>query len=509
RVDGLSLVFGYVFHAAAILGAIYALHVEDDVQLLAGLIYPGATLGALFAGDLLTLFCYWELMAVSSVFLIWARRNARAYRAGMRYLIVQITSGVILLAGILLHYRETGSLGFDAIGAETIGGAVILVAFGIKAAFPLLHNWLQDTYPEATVTGTLYLSIFTTKLAVYALARGFAGTELLIVIGVTMTAFPIFFAVIENDLRRVLTYSLNNQVGFMVAAIGIGTPMAINGATGYAFCNILFEGLLFMAMGAVLYRTGTIKCSELGGLFRSMPWTTGFCIVGAASISGFPFLNGFISKSLILEATADGHYTIAFFVLLFASAGVFHHSGIKVPYFAFFAHDSGIRCQEAPLHMRVAMGISAALCILIGLPFGAQWFYGLLPYPVTYDAYTVSHVVAYYQLLLFSALAFVALQLCGLYPAELRSTNLDSDWTYRRLLPNLVGALTRAGRRVWTPVRASGGRLADGALAAVQRWVGPRGLFARTWSTNDVATVVVLMLTGYLMLLFWFGIGSS
>ncbi|MDZ7736906.1 MAG: proton-conducting transporter membrane subunit, partial [Gammaproteobacteria bacterium] len=91
-----------------------------------------------------------------------------------------------------------------------------IFGFGIKAAFPFLHNWLQDAYPAASPSGTVVLSAFTTKLAIYALARGYAGTEILIPIGALMTAFPIFYAVIENDLRRVLAYSLNNQLGFMV-----------------------------------------------------------------------------------------------------------------------------------------------------------------------------------------------------------------------------------------------------------------------------------------------------
>ena len=242
RVDKLSLLFGYVFLLAAFLGGLYALHVRDTVQHAAGLIYAGSALGAVFAGDLVTLFIFWEGIAVASVFLIWASRNERAYRAGMRYLVVQIGSGVLLLAGVLIHYRQTGSLAFGAIGLASPGAALILLAFGIKCAFPLLHNWLQDAYPEATVTGTVLLSSFTTKVAVYALARGFAGTEILVPIGAAMTAFPIFYAVIENDLRRVLAYSLNNQLGFMVVGIGIGTELALNGAVAHAFADILFKG---------------------------------------------------------------------------------------------------------------------------------------------------------------------------------------------------------------------------------------------------------------------------
>ena len=259
RVDKLSLMFGYVFLFAALLGGLYALHVRDTVQQSAGLIYAGSAIGAIFAGDLVTLFIFWEGIAIASVFLIWASRNERAYRAGMRYFVIHVGSGVLLLAGVLIHYRQTGSITFGAIGLDSPGATLILLAFGIKCAFPLLHNWLQDAYPEATVTGTVLLSSFTTKVAVYALARGFAGTEILVPIGAAMTAFPIFFAVIENDLRRVLAYSLNNQLGFMVVGIGLGTELALNGAVAHAFADILFKALLFMSMGAVLFRVGTVE----------------------------------------------------------------------------------------------------------------------------------------------------------------------------------------------------------------------------------------------------------
>ncbi|OGQ80745.1 MAG: Na(+)/H(+) antiporter subunit D [Deltaproteobacteria bacterium RIFCSPLOWO2_12_FULL_57_22] len=431
RVDELSFVFGLVFHLAVFLSVLYALHEPDAVQHVAGLVYAGSAIGAVFAGDLITLFIFWELTAVSSVFLIWARRTERAYRAGLRYLMIQVTSGLFLLAGIILRVREAGDVAFDFLGLNDLATSLIFVAFGIKCAFPLLHNWLQDAYPEATVTGTVFLSAFTTKLAVYALARGFPGTEMLVWIGATMTAFPIFYAVIENDLRRVLAYSLNNQLGFMVVGIGVGTEMALNGTVAHAFTHIIYKALLFMSMGAVLYRTGTINGSELGGLYKSMPYTTVFCIVGAASISAFPLFSGFISKSLIMTAAADESYVLTWWVLLFASAGVFHHSGIKIPFFAFFAHDSGIRCKEAPANMLLAMGAAAFLCVALGIY--PEPLYRLLPFSVDYVPYARTHVVTQLQLLLFSALAFAVLKRTGIYPPELRAINLDSDWVYRRL----------------------------------------------------------------------------
>jgi multicomponent Na+:H+ antiporter subunit D len=498
RVDRLSLAFGYIFHIAALLAAVYALHVRDTIQHMAGIVYAGAAVGAVFAGDLITLFVYWEAMAVSSVFLIWARRTERAYRAGMRYLVVQVGSGVLLMAGAMMRAEATGSVDFGPLGLGDAASMLIFLAFGIKCAFPLLHNWLQDAYPEATVTGTVFLSAFTTKTAVYALARGYPGTEVLVYIGAVMTAFPIFYAVIENDLRRVLAYSLNNQLGFMVVGVGVGSQIAINGAVGHAFVHILYKALLFMSMGAVLYRAGTIKGSELGGLYKSMPLTTVFCIVGAASISAFPLFSGFVAKSLTLTGVAEAHLSVIWLVLMFASAGVFHHSGIKIPYFAFFAHDSGIRCKEAPLNMLVAMGLTAAGCIILGVY--SPLLYGILPHPTAFEPYTATHVIGQTQLLMFSALAFAVLIRYGFYPPELRSTNLDFDWVYRRGAPRLIrstwGVIWPGYVGILQELRAG----LDRFIAGVFRHHGPGGALARTWPTGSTALWVAVLLGGLLVL---------
>jgi len=430
RVDKLSLLFAYVFHLISFIAILYALHVKDKLQQMAGLLYAGSALGAIFSGDLFSFFIFWEMLTVSSIFLIWARRTEAALGAGYRYLLVHAAGGLCLLAGIVIHVNQTGSIQFDYLGLNGPGSYFIFLGFGLNCAWPLFHPWLTDSYPEATITGTIFLSAFTTKVAVYALARGFPGTEALIWIGAVMTGFPIFYAVIENDLRRVLAYSLVNQVGFMVCGIGIGTALAINGAVCHAFNDILFKGLLFMSMGAVMYRTGKINGTDLGGLYRTMPLTCIFCMVGAASISAFPLFSGFVSKSMVMDAAASGHMRIVWFILLFASAGVFHHAGIKIPYFAFFSHDSGLRPKEAPIHMLLAMGIAAFLCIFIGT-YPAP-LYALLPYPVDYVPYTAPHVVGQTQLLFFSALAFTLLLRAGIYPAEIRCINLDADWFYRK-----------------------------------------------------------------------------
>ncbi|MGE3246388.1 MAG: Na(+)/H(+) antiporter subunit D [Beijerinckiaceae bacterium] len=502
RLDALAFPFALIFLIAALLNAIYSLHQDDRMQDSAAMIYGGAAVGAALAGDLATLFIYWELTAVSSVFLILASGTERAYRASMRYLIWQIGSGVLLLGGILMHWRATGSLEFTAMKLEGPAAWMIFIAFGIKCAFPFLHNWLQDAYPEATITGTVVLSAFTTKLAVYAFARTFAGESLLIPIGAAMTCFPVFFAVIENDLRRVLSFSLNNQLGFMLVGIGLGSELAINGAVSHAFAHIIYKALLFMSMGAVLYRTGTVKASELGGLHRSMPWTTVFCIIGALSIAGFPLTSGFVTKNLTLGAADNAGYFMIWLLLIFASAGVMEHSGIKIPFFAFFSHDGGHRVKEAPWNMLLAMGLCAAACIFIGI--FPQTLYSILPYPVAKSPYDIQSIVTKTQLLFFSIFAFAVLIRTGLYPKELPSTNLNTDWFYRRFGAYVLKVAAAVARWVWSGVEY-GWRFGLVMLErSAHRTYGPDGSIGRTWATGRMAFWATLMIAAYSLIGFYY-----
>src|SRR6056297_166969 len=430
RLDRLSRVFAYIFVLISFISIIFALKVEDDVQHTAGFAYAGGALGVTLAGDLFSLYVFWEIMAVASAFLIIARKTRAAQAAGFRYIMVHVFGGLCLLAGIVLYVHNTGTAEFSVMELSGPASILIFIGVAVNAAIIPLHAWLSDAYPEATITGAVFLSTFTTKSAVYVMARVFPGTELLIYLGAIMTAVPIFYAVLENDIRRVLAYSLINQVGFMICGVGIGTQLAINATVSHAFCHILYKALLFMSAGAVLHMTGKIKCTDLGGLYKTMPLTCLFCIVGAASISAFPLFSGFISKSMIISAAAHHKLAIVWLVLQFASAGVFHHAGIKVPFFMFFGHDSGIRAKEPPFNMLLAMFVAAFLCIFLGIRF--DLLYTLLPYAADYISYTGAHVVGQLQLLMFGALAFCLLILSGRYPAEMRAINLDVDWFYRK-----------------------------------------------------------------------------
>lgn len=458
--------FAVIFCSVAFLGLLFARPLDRRDEDCAALVYAAAAVGAVLAGDLFTFYCAWEVLALSATVLVFGGRNGKSRRAAFRYLIYHVAGGLLLLMGILWRL----SAGYDAtigpISLDSPGAWLIFFGIGINCAWPLVHTWLTDAYPEASVSGVLFLSAFTTKTAVYALLVFFPGVKLLIVIGTLMAAFPIFFAVIENDLRRVLAYSLINQVGFMVVGVGIGTELALNGAVCHALTDLVFKGLLFMTVGACLYRTGYATATDLGGLAKMMPVSAVCCIVGAASISAFPGFSGFVSKSMITSAAGSGDhpYTFVWLVLIFASAGVFHHAGIKIPFFAFFGHDSGHKVQEVPKTMQAAMIASAVLCVVFGC-FPDSTVYTLLPFANEYHPYTADHILAQTELLLYSALAFTLMLLAGVYPAEIRSKNLDFDYLLGKaiggvgyLMDQGLNGLNRLGDAVflrWIPKRVA------------------------------------------------------
>jgi len=427
RVDKLSKVFGYIFTLNAAAAFVYAFYLKDNTQHMAALMYIGSALGVVFAGDLVSLYFFWEIMAVASTFLILSRRTKKAQAAGMRYILVHIFGGLCLLAGIVMFVSKTGSVAFDAMTDHNWSTYLILIGILVNAAAPPMQAWLPDAYPEATVTGGVILSAYTTKTAVYTLVRGFPGWEILVAVGCIMTIYGIIYALLENDMRRILAYSIINQVGFMVAGVGIGTMMSLNGTVAHAFCHIIYKALLWMSAGSVLYMTGKSKCTDLGGLYKTMPWTLAFGCVGALAISAFPGTSGFTSKSLIIDGAVHEHMKWAWLVLEVASAGVFLHAGIKFPYFVFFAQDKGLRPGETNKSMLIAMGFLSFLCIFLGLY--PQPLYNILPYEVHYQAYTFNHVVAQLQLLMLSALVFF------LFLKLLKRTDtiaIDTDWFYRK-----------------------------------------------------------------------------
>jgi multicomponent Na+:H+ antiporter subunit D len=492
--------FATIFALMAFAGGLYAYRQAKWFELAAAYAYAAGAIGVSFAGDLISLFLFWELMALFSTVVVWCGGTPGARAAGIRYAVLHLLGGVILKVGIEGVMVHTGSIDVRPMLANHFDSWMILIGLLINAAAPPLSAWLSDAYPESSPTGSVFLSAFTTKTAVLALILLFPGEPVLIGIGLFMVMYGILYALLENDIRRILAFSIVNQVGFMVCAIGIGTQMAINGAAAHAFAHIIYKALLFMSAGAVVYRTGYNKCSEVGGLFRTMPLTAVCGIVGALAISGFPLTSGFTTKTMISQAAADESLVTVYFLLAAASAGVFLHAGIKFPWFVFFQRDSGLRPKDAPWNMAAAMVFFSLLCILFGV--APELLYRYLPYPVDYQAYTASKVVFYLQLLLFSGLAFFLL-----LPLMRRTEtiSLDTDWLWRV-------ALLRGAAAVRVLLQRAGavlGRGADSALARVERkaraWFGgtpeddgrPHGVFARAWPIGTTALWIAVLLTAY------------
>ena len=435
EVDKLSKVFAYIFTIMGVIGVIYSIHVKNDGEHFSAFYYVGGSLGVTFAGDFLTLFLFWEMMAFSSVFLIWFRKSKSSLDSGFRYLLWHVAGGLILLAGIMLQHSVSGDLsvqylpfhGWWPTDLQSLASFLIVIGFIVNAAVPPFGAWLPDAYPAATVTGAVFMSAFTTKTAVYALIRVCAGSEMLIVLGVIMAIYGVVYAVLENDARRLLAYHIISQVGYMVAGVGLGTPMAINGVVAHAFCHILYKSLLFMGTGSVLYVTGTAKLTELGGLYKTMPRTMIYTVIGGLSISAFPLFSGFVSKSMTVTAFGEAHLTWAFMALMLASAGTFLHTGLKVPYFIWFGKDQGLKAKEPPWNMELAMGIGALFCVGLGIFY--KPLYALLPHAVHFEPYTAYHTWETLQLLLFTQLGFFLL-LKKLWCED--TISLDTDWFLRK-----------------------------------------------------------------------------
>ncbi len=491
--------FALIFALMALVGGLYAYRQAKWYEISAAFMYAAGAIGVCFAGDLISLFLYWELMALFSTVIVWCGGTPAARAAGIRYAIMHLLGGVILKVGIEGVVVHTGSIDIQPMLATNFDTWMMMIGILVNAAAPPVSAWLSDSYPNSSPTGSVFLSAFTTKTAVLALILLFPGESLLIWIGLFMVMYGIIYALLENDVRRILAYSIVNQVGFMVCAIGIGTEMALNGAAAHAFAHIIYKALLFMSAGVVVYRTGFNKCTEVGGLFRTMPLTAICGIIGALAISGFPLTSGFTTKTLISQAAANESLMFVYMMLAAASAGVFLHAGIKFPWFVFFQRDSGLRPKDAPWNMGAAMVIFAVLCILLGV--APQLLYQLLPYPVDYQAYTPDKVLFYLQLLLFSGLAFFLL-----LPLMKRTEtiSLDTDWLWRVLLfgigKSVYAALSAVGRAIAGTATGTADRLRAFAIRHMSIHADDEerpGVLARAWPIGTTALWIAVLLTSY------------
>ncbi len=429
HADRLSLIMGYIFSFIGAAAILYGLDVvRENGEYICGLLYLGSALGAVFAGDFFTLYIFWEIMAFSSLGLVWYSRTERARNAGMRYILFHLFGGCAFLAGIVIHYMSTGSIAVGPV--ETgVGYFLLLMGIGVNTAFIPLHTWLPDAYPKATIAGAVFMSVYTTKTGVYVLARTFPGVEAVAYMGGVMALYGVIFALMQNDVRKLLSYHIVSQVGYMVAGIGIGTAIGIDGGIAHVFNHILYKALLFMCMGAVIYRTGRNNLTDLGGLARKMPVTMITCVIAALSISGVVGFNGYISKGMVIHAAEESHMHLLALALMLGSVGTFL-SFLKLTYYTFFRRNEGIEAREAPLPMLIAMSVTAFFCVAIGVY--PKMLYVILPYPevaMEYRAYAPGHTAGTLELLLMTAFMFAALKVL-IAPHE--RITYDIDYLYRK-----------------------------------------------------------------------------
>ncbi len=440
RVDPLSLSFVVLFSLMALICTLFAFHVREKAHHAASLFYVGASLGCILAGDYWTLYIFWQVMTVSSAFLIWLSRRPRSALAGFRYMLLLLLSSVLLLAGILLRQRATGTFVFSPADADMMWHFdwLILAAFCINGAVVPLHAWLTDAYPEATVPGAVFLSVFTTKTAVYALARCFVGLDALVILGVIMAVYGAFYALTVNRIRRILAYLMVSQGGFMLAGIGMDTKMGLDGAMALAYAHTFYNALLFMATGCLMHVVKDEHLSSLGGLGHKVPFILVCTLVGGLSMSAIPFLSGFVAIPFILEAAWQEN-PIPFMALALAMAGTFMAVGLRLPYFAFWSKRPQKREKQdtLPLNMTAAMVLAGLCCILQGI--FPQLLYRRLPVPVTEDPFTLWKIVGAFLFLGFICLVFIFVRR-ALTPGTRRLP--DFDLLYRVVGRGVMGLLS-------------------------------------------------------------------
>ncbi len=435
-----NYIFLVVFAMTALVNGIYAAQNDSRLEAFASMGYAGSALGVTLAGDWLTLLLFWELMAVTSLFLIWGQKRKEATAAGFRYILMHMFGGSLLLFGIALETAKGNYLIANlTAGPHDAAFWLIFAGVAVNAAFVPLHAWVPDAYPQSSVTGGNYLCAFTTKVAILCLARVFAGFDFLLIAGLIMIFYGAIFALMENDMRRLLSYHIISQLGYMVTDLSFQGTTAVSAAGALAAGNVIYKSLLFMCAGAVMYATGKRKISELGGLARKMPLTCVVFFIAAFSIAGAPPFAGFTLKSLsILTAQEAGNHLV---VWLMVAGNILTVMSIafKMGYFVFFGKErADVEVGRVPLNMKIAMLIGAANCIWIG--FLPQFVYRrFMPYPVDYHPYHLGHILEYVMLITSVLIAFL-MYLDKMAPHD--TITLDVDWFLRRPFKRAVYAIS-------------------------------------------------------------------
>ena len=370
RVDALARPVAALFGFVAAINVLYGYGTDADARQTAySLLYMGAGVAAVVAGDWLTLLVSWELLAVTATVLVW-HHGGDAVRPAFRYAVYHLIGGAFLVAGIALHYTATGTFVYDGGLTAGLPTALAVVGVGVNLGFVGLHAWLPETYPRPHVAASVVLVGFTTKVAVYALARiALDGSLTVAWLGAVMVGFGVTQAILQTDMRRLLSYHIVSQVGYMVVAVGIGTSAGLTGAFAHLTANVLYKGLLFMVAGAIVVRTGEGSLKKLGGLAREMPVTFGTFLVAALAISGVPGFSGFVSKGLVTKAVESAGAELLWWVLIVGSVGT-------VLSFAKFGYYAFVRRPPEPVDAAPASRAQLAAMVVIAVP---SVLFGIFP----------------------------------------------------------------------------------------------------------------------------------
>jgi len=481
RADPLSLFTGYIFGIITLLASLYAAAFARPWLHAYALLYAGTSLGAVFAGDFLTLLLFWEGMAITSTLLIWEQGGA-AVGAGFRYLLFHIVGGALLAAGIAMQSLEAGTL---LVGPATGPWASLFIALGagVNVGFIPLHTWLPDAYPMPHIAASVFLSVYTTKAAVYLLARTSAGVEAIAVMGSVMAVYGVVFALAQNNMRRLLSYHIVSQVGYMVAGVGLGGIVGVNAGMAHVFNHILYKALLFMAVGAVVYRTGIEVMDRLGGLGRKMPVTAIAYWIAAFSIAGVPGFNGFVSKGMVVAAAQDS--PVVRVLLEIASFGTML-SFLKLGYFVFLRPGT-TESSDPPRPMQVAQLGTAGLCVAIGIY--PALLLGILPAATTYQPYGFDRLLEASLVLGLAAVFFATVGVRVLAPHETRLRDADAAYA----------ALARGVLSASKTIAVSFAAVYDGFLSGIRSL----GQAPRRLQTGDLNWNTVAVLLGLAIILAW------
>lgn len=440
--DNLAYAFMLILCIIAVITAIYGQGIQKQLECGMSMFYTGSIMGIILAGDVISLIVFWEIAAFASMYVIYSSHNREAARSSFRYILVHSFGGNMMLVGLLMYMFKYGAA-IANISSHTHEGFFwfILIGAAVNAAIPPLNSWMSDSYPESTLTGTVYLASCTSKAAIFILIRFFAGMQALVWIGVIMAVFAALMAIMENDLRRLLSYHIVSQLGMMVASVGIEGAMGANGATAHVITNILFKGVLLMGAGAVIYATGKKKITELGGLGRRMPVTSICFLISSLAIAGLPGLSGFVSKAVIMDAMHEAGFTVPALLMTIAGVGTLLSITLKINYYVFWGpcdeRTAIMPLKEVPKTMEWAMIAGTALTVFIGL--FPQAFYFILPYDCPVHPYHLAHIMEYVFIFIGGGIPFF-MYIKNMRPHE--EITIDFDWFYRRPLFKAVNAIS-------------------------------------------------------------------